>query len=132
MAKKQNVHQRQSMVSSFKHAFLGIAVGIIKERNMKIHVCAMCLVILFGIGLKISLIEWCICISLCGMVIGAELINCAVEAIMDMVMPDIHPKAKVAKDTAAGAVLVCAISALIVGGIIFIPKMLHIVSFVVK
>lgn len=126
MSIKQKSHQRQSLISSFKHAFEGIAVGVLNERNMKIHLCAMCLVILFGIGFKISIIEWCICVILCGMVIGAELVNCAVEAIVDMVMPDIHPKAKVAKDTAAGAVLVCAISALIVGGIIFVPKIFSI------
>lgn len=86
----------------------------------------MSLVVAVGIWARLTKIEWCMCIILCGMVISAELINSAIEAIVDMVMPDIHPMAKVAKDAAAGAVLICAISAFIIGGLIFVPKIFNI------
>lgn len=119
-------HKRQSLLSSFKNAFWGIGVAIRNERNIKIHLSVMVLVCMMGVILKISVIEWCLCIVLFGMVIAAELINCAIEATVDLVTKERHPLAKVAKDTAAGAVLVCAISASIIGGIIFIPKMLQV------
>ena len=66
--------------------------------------------------------EWCICLGLFGMVMALELVNTAVEAVVDLVTEERHPLAKIAKDTAAGAVLIAAIMAAIVGLIIFVPK----------
>lgn len=116
--------KRQSLASSFKHAGEGILHGIKAERNMKIHVGIMCLVILLGRMVHLSQVEWYVCIILFAMVIGLELVNCAVEAVVDMVTEVRHPLAKVAKDTAAGAVLVCAISAIMIGCMLFIPKII--------
>ena len=82
----------------------------------------MLLVILCGIIFEISLLEWQICIVLFGVVIGAEIFNTAIETVVDLVMPNINEKAKLAKDLAAGAVLIIAISAAIVGLTIFVPK----------
>ena len=118
--------KKQSIYSSFKVAFEGIIKGFREERNMKIHLGALILVILAGYLLRINLIEWCICIGISGCVIGAELINCAIESVVDMVMPQIDPRAKKAKDAAAGAVLAIAIGAAIIGGIIFIPKVIQV------
>ena len=72
--------------------------------------------------LKINLIEWCIVTFAIVLVIGAELFNTAIETIVDMVSPEKNPKAKLAKDISAAAVLSIAIGAAIIGGIIFIPK----------
>lgn len=90
---------------------------------MKIHCVMAGLVVIAGIVLKLSAIEWCICLVLFGLVMALELVNTAVEAVVDLVMgEERHPLAKIAKDTAAGAVLIAAIMAAIAGCIIFVPK----------
>lgn len=108
---------------SFGYAFEGIFTGIRKERNMKIHVGMTGLVILFGFLLQISVTEWCLCMILFGLVMALELVNTAVEAVVDLVTEEKKPLAKIAKDTAAGAVLIAAIMAAGVGLMIFLPKL---------
>lgn len=106
---------------SFGYAFGGIRTGIQKERNMKIHCTALVLVIIAGAVVKLTATEWCICIVLCALVISLELVNTAVEAVVDLVTEEKKPLAKIAKDTAAGAVLVAAIASVIAGLLIFVP-----------
>ena len=88
---------------------------------MKIHCMVAALVVIAGLILGISVTEWCICLGLFGMVMALELVNTAVEAVVDLVTEERKPLAKIAKDTAAGAVLFTAIMAVIIGCIIFIP-----------
>lgn len=107
---------------SFGYAFQGIFTCIRKERNMKIHCAAAVLVTAAGIVLDISAAEWCICFVLFGLILSLELVNTAVEAVVDMVTQEWKPLAKVAKDTAAGAVLIAAIMAAAAGCVIFVPK----------
>lgn len=114
--------KKDPLYQSFGYAFQGIFTCIRKERNMKIHCTAAVLVVIAGVILKISAIEWCICLALFGMVMALEHVNTAVEAVVDMVTEEYHPLAKIAKDTAAGAVLIAAIMAAIAGCIIFLPK----------
>ena len=114
----------KKLLKSFKYAFDGIYTGIKEEQNMKIHITIMILVIIFGIMLKISKAEWIICISLFGLVISMELINTAIENTVDLVTKEKNEQAKIAKDVAAGAVLVSAIASAIIGLIIFVPKIL--------
>lgn len=115
----------KKLLKSFKYAFEGIFTGIKEEQNMKVHIVIMILVIIFGIMLKISTIEWIICIVLFGLVISMELVNTAIENTVDLITEEKNPKAKISKDVAAGAVLVSAISSLIIGLIIFIPKIFY-------
>lgn len=112
--------------NSFKYAIEGIWTSFKTERNMKIHIFIMILVIIAGIILKINKSEWIICIILFAIVIGSELFNTSIETIVDMVMPEKNEKAKIAKDVSAGAVLVVAIGAAIIGLIIFAPRILNI------
>lgn len=116
--------KRNSLLSSFKCAFSGIFTAIKNERNIKIHLLAMILVIVFGFLLKISTTEWIVCLILFALVIGAELINSGIETTVDLAMPEKHEKAKFAKDVSAGAVLFIAIIAVIIGAIIFVPKII--------
>lgn len=115
----------KKLIHSFKYAGQGIFTAFKTERNMKIHVCVMVLVIILGIILKISKSEWLICVMLFAIVISGELFNTAIETVVDMVMPYKNEKAKIAKDVAAGAVLVLAIGAAICGGVIFFPKVVE-------
>lgn len=110
---------------TFGYAFEGILTGIRKERNMRIHTAAMILVVFFGTVLGLSATEWCICLVLFGLVMALELVNTAVEAVVDLVTEERKPLAKIAKDTAAGAVLIAAIMAAVSGCIIFLPKILE-------
>ena len=110
---------------TFGYAFEGILTGIRKERNMRIHTAAMILVVFFGTVLGLSATEWCICLVLFGLVMALELVNTAVEAVVDLVTDERKPLAKIAKDTAAGAVLIAAIMAAVIGCIIFLPKILE-------
>lgn len=92
---------------------------------MKIHIIIMILVIIAGILLKINKYEWIICIICFSIVIAGELFNTAIETVVDMLMPHRNENAKLAKDIAASGVLVLAIGAVIIGLIIFIPKLLY-------
>ena len=95
-----------------------------EERNIKIHLLAVIVVIIMGIIYKISRMEWMICILLFGLVISSELINTAIENAVDLVTTEENKLAKIAKDAAAGAVLINAIISVIIAGIIWIPKII--------
>ena len=99
------VEKSKKLINSFKYAIQGILSSFKTERNMKIHIFIMILVIIAGVILKINKYEWIACI-LC----------------FAMVMPYKNDKAKIAKDIAAGAVLTLAIGAAVIGVIIFVPK----------
>ena len=113
---------------SFYHAFEGIKECLVTERNMTIHFCFMIAVIILVFVLNISLKEWFVCIILFALVISLELVNTAIETTIDICSPTINDKAKLAKDTAAGAVLVAAIASSIIGLIIFVPKIIDVIN----
>lgn len=115
----------KSLGNSFKYAFQGIWASFKSERNMKIHVFMMIFVILCGIFLNINLGEWITCLILFALVIGAELFNTAIEAVVDMISLEKSPQAKLAKDISAGAVLVFAMASALIGLLIFVPKILE-------
>lgn len=110
------------LMNSFKYAFEGIRSSFKSERNMKIHVTVLSFVLLFGILLKISLLEWIACIFCFALVIGGELFNTALETTVNLITEEKNEKAKKAKDIAAGAVLVFALASSIIGILIFLPK----------
>jgi diacylglycerol kinase len=109
-------------IESFKYAFRGIAMVLKSEKNMLIHLIVSILVFICGILFQISVTEWMICLLCFGLVFSAEMMNSAIESLVDLVSPNHHKLAGKAKDIAAGAVLVAAIFAAITGLIIFIPK----------
>ena len=110
---------------SFKYATEGIVQTYIGEQNLKIHTFIAILVIVFGFFLKISTIEWFFCLLLIGLVLMSEFFNTAIEYVVDLASPKVHPLAKAAKDTASAGVLIMSIMSAIVGGIIFIPKLIE-------
>lgn len=110
------------LIKSFKYALEGIIYAFKYEQNIIVHTLVCIIVIILGFLLKISYFEWLICLILFGLVIATELINTAIEALVDLACPKIDPLAKIAKDTASGAVLVFALTSVIAGLMIFIPK----------
>lgn len=109
---------------SFKYAFNGIRLLITKEHNAWIHCFVAVCVVIAGILLGISKMEWIAVVIVIGAVLAAEAVNSAMEAIADFVSPEYSEAIKRAKDLAAGAVLLMAIAAAIIGGIIFFPKLI--------
>ena len=107
---------------SFKYAFEGIKLTLKNEPNFKIQLFLAVLSIILGFFFKITKTEWLILTTVIFMVLLLELINSSIEALVDMISPERNEKAKIAKDTAAGAVLIASILSLIIGAIIFLPK----------
>ena len=118
----------KKLINSFKYAIEGIISSFRTEQNMKIHVFIMIVVIILGIILKLSALEWIILTIVIALVISAELFNTTIETVVDMITKEKNEKAKLAKDVAAGAVLVLAIGSVIIGLIIFIPKILEFIK----
>lgn len=111
----------RNMLESFYYAFSGIGYGFLTERNLKFHLLAGIIVIILAFYLQIDRIEWALLLFTIFLVFIAETINTAIEKTIDLVTNEYHPLAKRAKNLAAGAVLLSAINALIMGTIIFLP-----------
>ncbi len=122
---KNNIKlDKKRLINSFKYAFKGIVSAYKDEQNLRIHTVVAILVLLFGFILKLSKLEFIICVILIGLVLMAEFFNTAIENAVDLVTLEKNPYAKIAKDTAAAGVLVFAMISAIVGLIIFIPKII--------
>ena len=109
-------------IRSFGYAGNGIRVVFSTEPNMKIHFVVAILVVVFGFVFSISITEWIMCLLCIGLVFGMEMMNTAIENVVDLASPKLHPLAGKAKDIAAGGVLICAIISVIIGLLIFAPK----------
>ncbi len=107
---------------SFMHAVDGIIYGIRFEHNMIIIIIATILVIIAGFIYKISVPEWLFVITMIGTISASEMINTSIEATIDLYTTEIHPLAKIAKDTASSATLLLCFTALVGAIIIFLPK----------
>jgi Diacylglycerol kinase len=106
---------------SLKLAFSGIAYAFRTERHMKVHAAAAVAAAALGFAFSISLAEWAVIVLAVTIVVTAEIVNTAIERVVDLASPDLHPAAKLAKDAAAGAVLVAAIGSLFIGLLVFGP-----------
>jgi len=104
---------------SFVHASRGIWIFLKTTHNAWIHIMALFFVVLLGLYFNITHIEWILLVLASGLVFVTEAINTAIEIDIDLTSPEYHPYAKDTKDVAAGAVLISAFVALIVGVLIF-------------
>lgn len=119
-----------TLFDAFRCAFEGIA-RTSRERNFRIELCFAIAAIVLGVAFSISFVEWLIVILFIGLVLSFEVLNSALEAIVDLVSPEYHPLAKVAKDCAAGAVLILAIAAFCVGVALYLPPIVELLfSFI--
>ena len=110
------------LIKSFGYALKGLKICLLKETNFRIHIfCTVC-VIIAGLYLTISPVEWILVLFCVALVLCMEMINTAIEELCNVVHKEIHPGIKITKDIAAGAVLLSAFLAFICGAIIFIPK----------
>ena len=123
--KKERARDKR-LVDSFNFAIEGLISALKNEKHMKVHILAAIIIVILAIVINASKVEILIISLSVSFVIITELVNTAVEAIVDLVSPERHPLAKLAKDVAAGAVLVAAINALCVGYLLFYDKLLDI------
>ncbi|MGZ0170033.1 MAG: diacylglycerol kinase family protein [Planctomycetales bacterium] len=115
-------------VASFRHAFRGLRFTFRSEANAKIHLVATVAVVSAGLYFELSANEWC-CISLAiALVIASEILNTAIERLVDIVSPEHNAAAGRVKDIAAGATLGAAGCALVVGVLIFGPRLLSVLN----
>lgn len=115
-------------LSSFKNSISGLKYAYFNEQSMFIHLIITIFVILLGIILKISLMEWIIVISLLAIIAIIELVNTAIEAVCDAVTLEHNELIKISKDTASSAVFVACIISIIVGIAIFVPKIIEVLK----
>ena len=111
--------RQMTMLQSFNHAFQGLVYAVRYERNMRIHLAVGLLVLIVSVFLNVSRLELVAVVLAIVFVLMAEMLNTAVEAVVDIITDEFDPRAKVAKDLAAGGVLLAAINALVVAYLVF-------------
>lgn len=113
-----------STSKSFKYALTGLSTAYRNEPNFRIHLILAVIAILLGLVLNLELLEWLILTFTIFYVLTLELLNTSLEALVDLVSPEISPYAKIAKDVTAACVLLAAILSVIVAAVLFLPKIL--------
>jgi len=111
----------RARLASFKYAFQGLGHVLRAEHNFVVHLAAAIAVIALGAILQISKAEWLIIILCIGLVLITEILNTAIEWLVDLVSPQRNEKAGKIKDIAAAGVLIAALVALVVGIVVFVP-----------
>jgi diacylglycerol kinase len=113
----------RSIVGSFRYAFAGLWYVLRTQQNARIHLLITVGVIALGAWLEVSLTQWAVLALTIGLVLAAEMLNTVAERLVDLISPDYHPLAGTVKDVTAGAVLLSAITAIIVGLLILGPPL---------
>lgn len=124
------MRKARNLLDSFGYAIAGIMYCLTTQRNMKIHVIAAMAAILLGLWAELSRVEIMILVFTIFLMLIAETLNTAIEATVDIASPDFHPLAKIAKNVAAGAVLLAALNSLIVGFILFFDRIRYYLTYV--
>lgn len=125
MSREDEPHRRrQTLLRSFRVAWDGLTVAMRSDRNLRIHMAATVVVFAAGGWCRLSLLEWSVIVLTIGLVWVAELLNTAIEAVVDLASPEHHELARRAKDVASAAVLIAAVTAVVVGAVVFGPRLL--------
>ncbi|MBR6991914.1 MAG: diacylglycerol kinase family protein [Bacteroidales bacterium] len=119
------MNEFRARLRSFRYAFAGMRLLFGEEHNARIHATITVLVVVAGIVLRVSPVEWGVLVICIGMVLAAEAFNSAIERIANYLTTERDDRIRDIKDLAAGAVLLCAIAAAIVGLIVFVPHIVY-------
>lgn len=119
---ENKVGKNKTVIDSFNNAIHGVFYAIKSERNMKIHITAAACILILSLFYDLSRIEFVVVCVTVALVLICELFNTAIEVLVDLVTEEYHPKAKAAKDIAAGAVFMSALASLVVGYFIFLDR----------
>ncbi len=113
---------------SFLFALQGFRTALRQERNIKVMLAGGAFAVAMGLILRIDAVSWAIVLVCCGMVIAAELLNTAIETVVDLVSPEFHPLAGQAKDIAAAASWVLSLTAAVVGVIVYASALIRLLA----
>ena len=119
------MNEFRARLRSFRYAFAGMRLLFGEEHNARIHATITVLVVVAGIVLRVSPVEWGVLVICIGMVLAAEAFNSAIERIANYLTTERDDRIRDIKDLVAGAVLLCAIAAAIVGLIVFVPHIVY-------
>ncbi|HKC05175.1 MAG TPA: diacylglycerol kinase family protein [Patescibacteria group bacterium] len=122
------MEHRHSIFKSFGFALNGLKGIILQERNFKIQLFFGLIAVILGFLLKLNVAEWLDLVIVITLVLILELVNTSIEEMVDLVSPEIREKAKVAKDVAAATVLVASTGSLVIGALLFVPKILNLLK----
>lgn len=125
---KRNKFSLRRRAHSFKYAFNGLRILFLEEHNSRIHALAAICVIIAGILFKISLFEWMALTFAIGLVFVVETVNSSIENSADLISLETNNKIKRIKDLSAAAVLISSICALVIGGLVFIPRIISLLQ----
>lgn len=118
---------KKKAANPFIAALAGLKVLAATERNFRIHLLVAIIALIACFVFQVKAHEWMIVVALIGLVLAAEALNTSIEAICDHIHPEIHPAIKKIKDIAAAAVFICALTAVAIGLILFIP---YVIAFI--
>lgn len=118
----------RKFIKSFAVAISGIGFALRTQSHMRFHTVAAALACTLAFIVSLEPLEWAIILISIALVISAEMLNTAIEQVVDLASPGIHPVAKVAKDVAAGAVLITAFISAIIGLLILGPPLWHLLA----
>ncbi len=113
----------KKLIKSFSYAFKGLCYAFSTQLNFKIHTFCTIIAVVLGFTLSLSAFEWLWICTAIATVIIVELLNTAIEVLVDLVSPEFNVKAGIIKDVSAGAVVIAALFAVIIGLLIFVPKL---------
>jgi diacylglycerol kinase len=116
---------KATFFSAFRFAWQGIVYVVRTQRNARIHLAVAALVVAAALALRVPAAQTAVLVLCIALVIGAEMMNTVVETIVDLLSPGYHPLAKIAKDVAAGTVLVFAMGTAVAGVLVLLPPLLH-------
>lgn len=121
--------KKHNLLKSFYYAFTGIGTALREEPNFRIHFTFAAFAIIFAFLLNFNYIEWSLVLFAIFFVLSLELINTVMETIVDIVSPELQPKAKKAKDVAAAGVLLAAIFSVLLGFSLYFTKLINLLNF---
>ena len=116
--------RNKNFIEALKHSFDGIKYTLKTENNLKVQLIFAFIAVILAIITKLNVVEWVVLVITIGIVLFAEMVNTAIENVLDVYSEKYSDKIKVAKDIASGAVLMVSGMSVIVGGLLFLPKLI--------
>jgi len=113
----------RNIFESFRFAFSGLWYALRTQRNTRIHLTITAAVVVLGLFLELSYVQWAVVTLTIGFVLVSEMLNTVAETLVDLISPGYHPLAKIVKDATAGAVLLAAIVSIVVGLLVLGPPL---------
>lgn len=113
----------RNILESFRFAFVGLWYALRTQRNTRVHLAIAAVVVVLGLCLNLSYVQWAVLTLTIGFVLVSEMLNTVAETLVDLISPGYHPLAKVVKDVTAGAVLLTAIVSVVVGLLVLGPPL---------